>query len=88
VPLVLRLLTPAAKIESLAALSPQAAEAALHKVSDGAKVQIAQAVPGVATVVIKDTANGELNTLAMSETHPNIVTEAQNEIDARLGPKL
>jgi hypothetical protein len=51
-------------------------------------VKAAENVPGVATVVIKDTANGALGDLAQSEAHPNIVTETQNEADAKLGSKV
>lgn len=55
------------------------------------KAQVVKAVermPDVATVVVKDEANGALGTLAQSGEHPNIVTETQNEADAKLGTKV
>lgn len=74
-----------AKVQSIAEQSPQSQAAALNKVSDGAKVLIAEAVPGVATVVVKTNVNGELGAIATSPAFPNIVTAEQNEIDARHG---
>lgn len=51
--------------------------------TDPAKVQAAVAVPGVATVVLKDDANGTL--AALSKVNPNVVTETQNQKDAIQG---
>jgi hypothetical protein len=61
---------------------------ALNKVSDATKVRIAEAVPDVKTVVIDNAANGTLGAMAASPTHPNIVTESQNEKDTKLGQDL
>jgi len=88
VPFLLKILSPKAKIESITELSPQAATAALSQVSSLTKVKIAEATPEVATVVIKDTANGALAAAASSPAHPNIVSETQNEADAKLGTKV
>lgn len=83
------------QVEAVAALPPSAVREALLSVPvdakvkiaeatlpDTAKVLLANAVPGVATVVIKDTANGALGTLAQSVEHRDIVTETQNRSDA------
>lgn len=77
-----------ALVQAVAAMPAPAVNEALAKVSDMAKVQVAEAVPGVATVVIKDEANGSLATLAANPNHPNVVTETQNEADAKLGTKV
>lgn len=61
---------------------------ALNKVSDVDKIRIAEAVPEVATVVIKDVANGPVAAIAADDAHPNIVTETQNEADAKKGTKV
>lgn len=79
--------TPTGLGQSVAALSPEAQHEVLKPVSDAVKVQAAEAVPGVVTVVVKDVANGALAALAQSDAHPNIVTETQNEIDAKNGTK-
>jgi hypothetical protein len=42
----------------------------------------------VATVVVKDSANGSVERMALSENHPNVVTETQNERDAKNGTKV
>lgn len=76
-----------AKVESVASMSAAEQGAALNKVSDAAKIQIAEATPTVATVVVKDTANGKVAALAQSNDHPNVVTETQNEADAKKGTK-
>lgn len=88
VPFLLKIMTPAKKIEDIAAMPAEAVHAALGKVSDIAKIQIAEAVPEVATIVIKDAANGALAAAASSPAHPNIVSETQNEADAKLGTKV
>ena len=74
--------TVQAKVQSIAQQSPQSQAEALNKVSDGAKVLIAEQVPGVATVVVKNNINGELGAIAQSPAFPNVVTAQQNEIDA------
>lgn len=51
-------------------------------------IAIAETTPGVATVVVKDTATNGLAKLAQDEGHPNIVTETQNEADAKQGTKV
>lgn len=79
--------TDKAKVESVASMPAPAVTEALNKVSDVAKIQIAGAVPSVATVVVKDTANGTVAALAQSDDHPNVVTETQNEKDAKEGTK-
>ena len=73
------------KVEAIAQASPGEQHPALEKVSDTAKVLIAQSVPGVATVVVKDHENGEVGTLASSEEHRDIVYESQNRIDVETG---
>jgi len=73
------------KVQMIAEQSPHVQHEALNKVSDGAKVLIAEAVPGVATVVVKNNVNGELGAMAQSPAHPNIVTAQQNELDAKFG---
>lgn len=70
------------KVQSIAAQAPEVQQEALNKVSDGAKVLIAKAVPGVATVVVDTNTNGELGAMAASPAFPDIVTAAQNEKDA------
>lgn len=79
--------TDKAKVESVAHMAAPAVNEALAKVSDAAKIQIAEATPTVATVVVKDTANGKVAALAQSNDHPNVVTETQNEADAKKGTK-
>ena len=44
-------------------------------------------LPEVATVVVKDSANGAIAKLANDDKHPNIVTETQNEKDVKAGAK-
>lgn len=73
------------KVEAIASAPAQLQQEALNKVSDGAKVLIAEAVPGVETVVVKNNANGELGAIAASPNHPNIVTAKQNQKDATEG---
>ena len=86
-PFLLKILSPKAKIESLNELSPQVAAAALNQVSSVAKVQIAKATPGVATVVLENNVTDGLADLANDPDQPDIVTAAQNEIDAKSGTK-
>jgi hypothetical protein len=47
-------------------------------------------MPEVATIVVKDGANGALGLMAATanNAHPNIVTETQNEADAKKGTKV
>lgn len=52
------------------------------------KVNLTEGIPGVATVVVKDTANGALAKMAASEANPKVVTETQNELDAKMGTKV
>jgi hypothetical protein len=73
------------KVEAIASAPAQLQQEALNKVSDGAKVLIAEAVPGVETVVVKNNANGELGAIAASPNHPHIVTAKQNQKDATEG---
>lgn len=77
-----------AQVAAVAQMPPEVQKEALSKVSDVDKVLIAKAVPGVATVVVRDVANGALADLAANENHRDIVTETQNEIDARMGTKI
>lgn len=79
---------PSGLVTSVAELPPAQQHDALTHVDDVTKVKIAEAVPGVATVVIKDEANSTLAALAKDETHPNVVTETQNEADAKNGTKV
>lgn len=44
-------------------------------------------LPEVATVVVKDGANGSVGALAQSSDHPNVVTESQNAKDVKAGAK-
>lgn len=52
-----------------------------------AQILNVKAMPEVATIVIKDAANGDIGKLARSPDQPDIVTETQNERDAKLGTK-
>ena len=73
------------KVQAISEAPAHVQQQALNKVSDGAKVMIAEAVPGVATVVVKTGVNGELGAIAASPAFPNIVTAEQNEKDATEG---
>lgn len=75
----------AAKVKGIESLPTDKKVEALKSAPDDVKVKIAEAVDGVETVVISNTANGALGALAQSDEHPNIVTAAQNEIDKRGG---
>ena len=79
--------TIAKKVEAIAEQPAHVQEAALTQVSDATKILIAEGVPSVATVVVKDVANGAIGTLAQSASHPSIVTETQNELDAKAGKR-
>ena len=79
---------PTGVVNSVASLTPVQQNEALTHVSDAAKLQIAEAVPAVATIVVKDTATDGPAKLAQSDNHPNIVTETQNEADAKKGTKV
>lgn len=68
----------AAKVEAVARMSAVDQRSALNKVSDSAKVKIAESVPDVMKVVVKNDAAGKLGDLAASNDQPNIVTESQN----------
>lgn len=46
-----------------------------------AQVLQVKALPEVATVVVKNAANGEIGEIAANPDHPDIVTEKQNAID-------
>ncbi len=70
------------QVELIARLSALEQQAALNKVSDVAKVKIAEALPGVETVVLSNNVTDGLANLAASPEHPNIVTAAQNLSDA------
>ena len=50
-------------------------------------VAAVEKLPEVATVVVKDETNGKLGQMAASDNHPNVVTESQNEADAKQGTK-
>lgn len=52
------------------------------------KVNLTEAIPGVATVVVRDDANGALAKMAASVANPKVVTESQNEYDAKQGTKV
>lgn len=78
----------AAQIAKVATFTPAQQAEALAKTPDATKVQIAEAVPGVATVVLENSVTNGLAKLAKSEDHPNIVTAAQNEKDAKAGKDL
>lgn len=75
------------KIAIVAEAAPEEARLALHQVPDETKVLIAKKVPGVATIVVKDDENGALRNLAKGAEHRDIVTETQNELDAKMSPK-
>lgn len=47
-----------------------------------------KAMPEVATIVVKDMANGAVGRLAADPANPDIVTESKNEKDAKLGTKI
>lgn len=76
-----------ALVAAISKLDPAAQLDALNKVSDAVKVEIAKALPDVATIVVKDDAKGELAVVAANPENKDIVTETQNEIDAKLGNK-
>lgn len=65
-------------VQAAASLSPAQVQKALKQVPDTAKVLIANAVPGVATVVLKDSVTDGLAKLATDPAQENIVTETQN----------
>ena len=60
------------------------------QITDETKAEVIMAannMPSVATVVLRDGVNGVIGDLAKSDNHPNIVTETQNEADAKKGTK-
>ena len=73
-------------VTKVAAMPAPVATEALKQVPDETKIAIAEKVPDVATVVVKDTANGAIALLAADNVnHPNVVTETQNAIDKEKG---
>ena len=80
--------TDKAAVVKVTAMPVPVAVEALKQVPDEAKIKIVEAVPDVATVVVKDGVNGEIAKLAASSDHPNIVTETANEADAKMGTKV
>lgn len=52
---------------------------------EAAQIKAASELPGVAKVIIPDTVNGAVGTMARSGDHPNVVTEAQNRLDVMAG---
>jgi len=79
---------PSAMVASVATMSPEAQHLALTHVSDETVVQLAEGVPDVATVVVRDTATNGVAALAQDASHPHVVTETQNEMDAKKGTKV
>lgn len=75
-------------VAKVAAMPAPVAQEALKAIPDDAKLKVVEAVPDVATIVLKDNVNGEMAKLAASDAHPNIVTETQNEADAKKGTKV
>jgi hypothetical protein len=76
-----------AQIAKVASFTPAQQAEALAKTPDTAKVLVAEAVPGVATVVLKNGVGNGLGKLAASEAHPNIVTEQDNAADVAAGTR-
>jgi hypothetical protein len=76
--------------EAMMGAVPSAAKAAIATTAlpDEIKVLVAKAVPGVATIVVKDDADGVLADLANSRAQPDIVNETENERDAKQGTKV
>lgn len=75
-------------VTKVAAMPAPVAIEALKQVPDETKIAIVEKIPDVATVVVKDIANGAVAQLAASDAHPNVVTETQNEKDAKNGTKV
>jgi hypothetical protein len=73
------------QVANVASFTPAEQAEALAKTPDAAKILIAEAVPTVATVVVKNDAGNGVGKLAASDDHPNIVTESKNQIDAISG---
>lgn len=61
---------------------------AARKATPTEQVKAVEALPDVATIVVKDSANSTVGALAIDKNHPNIVTETQNEKDAKEGTKV
>lgn len=76
-----------AQVAKVASFTPAQQAEALAKTPDAAKVQVAEAVPGVATVVLKNNVANGLAKLAASDAHPNIVTESENAKDVVAGTR-
>lgn len=75
------------QVANVATFTPAEQAEALAKTPDTAKVLVAEAVPGVATVVLKNGVGNGLGKIAASEAHPNIVTEAENAKDVQAGTR-
>lgn len=60
----------------------------LSAATAAAQVLNVKAIPEVATVVVKDSAVGPVKQLAVDPSQPDVVTETQNEIDAKQGTKV
>ncbi len=76
-------------IADAASLPAPKAAAALANLPATDKVKVVNALPDVATVVLRDDVKDkDLHALAESSYFPNVVTETQNEIDAKLGSKV
>lgn len=58
-----------------------------HRNRKATQVQMVQQMPEVATIVVKDEARGAVGDLAASPHEEHIVTETQNEKDAKEGTK-
>lgn len=49
------------------------------------QIRVTESLSTVAKVVVKDSANGKVGKLAVSNDHPNIVTESQNAKEVKAG---
>lgn len=74
-------------VQTASTLPPAQAAQALSQVSDSAKVRVAEAVPGVATVVLNNNVTNGLAKLAADDAHPNIVTASENAKDVLAGTR-
>lgn len=75
------------QISNVAKSAPDKLGEALGKVPDAVKIQAAETASTVATVVTKDNSNGKVGELAADPNHPKVVSETQNEADAKKGTK-
>lgn len=85
---VLQMIPVEVKGEAIAAAPKADQLQALQALPEDVKIGLAEKIPGVATVVVKDNVNGTLARMAASEANPKVVTETQNEYDAKLGTKV